>query len=265
MRVVAVVLLAAGLGVGAAGAAGMPSTAASLTLIVDGHHESVAPSDAFKFGIRHVGTFRAGAPFCASGTFADQMYDGLDGRDDSRIYQCDDGTGTLTVAQEAWFEHKFPFTDSWRIIEGSGRYSGLRGKGTFRGEQLDGSDEDLLTITYRSVLSGYIDYDSVAPTITISEARVTKVRRPSRTYVLRLSLSIRDGKATNTVSYTVAVEPKGGGLYLVERKGSTSEGRVTMTLRFRPPRAASSILLQLRAEDPVGNWRWVTRPLRLSR
>jgi hypothetical protein len=124
--------------------------------------------------------------------FWDLTNDFLNSFEDTRLYTCDDGSGTLTTFQEDWFELKPPFTDTWRISTGTGRYADLRGKGTFRGELLSSNHEDPLSVRYRATFTGVVDFDAVAPT-----ARVVR--------------------------------------------------------------------LHVRAEDPVGNWRWSTRRLKLPR
>jgi hypothetical protein len=257
--------IAAAITMGATLAVAAHSKASPFELVVAGAHEAAPASPAFPLGIRHVGTFTAEAPFCASGTFADLSNDLLNGVEDSRLYTCSDGSGTLTVAQEDWAEHKFPWTDTWRILSGTDRYVGLRGKGTYRGEFISGDEEDPLSIAFRSTLRGFTAFDSVAPTITASSTKVTRLPRPMRTYAIRLGLSLHDNDQGNTISYTVAAEPGGGGLYLVERKGTTTTGRVAMTLRIQPNAELRTILLQMGAEDPVGNTRWFTRRLKLPR
>lgn len=241
------------------------SQAGPLEFVATGWHEAVPGSDAYPFGWRHTGEFTAGAPFCASGTFVDLVYDGLNGLDDVRLFSCGDGSGTLTMATMTWCEHRYPFTDSWRIIDGTGRYATLRGKGTYSGQFVSGNEDDPLSVVFRSTLRGFVDFDSVAPTIGVSSPKVTKLTRPMGTYAIRLGLSLRDNDQGNTISYTVAVEPAGGGLYLVQKKGSTSTGRVAMTLRIRPAPDMRKVLLQLGVEDPVGNTRWSTRRLKLPR
>jgi hypothetical protein len=267
MKYAAVVVgFAAAMAIGAVVAIAARSAASPFELVLTGGHEAVPPSQAFPFGIRHTGTFRSGAPFCPSGTYVDLAYDALNGLEDLRRFSCDDDTGTLDVAMEMWFEHKSPFADTWRIVGGSGRFDGLRGGGTYRGEFLSGDEATFpLSVTYRSTLRGFVAFDSVAPTIRVLTAKVTKLQRPAGTYSIRLTLMMRDNEPGNAVSYTVAIEPGGGGLYLAEKKGLVAPGKVTMTLRIRPARGARTVLLQLGAQDPVGNSGWSTHRLKLLR
>lgn len=262
-HVVVVCALAAVSVIGGLSALAARSQAARFTLIAEGVHEVVPVSDAFPFGIRHTGTFTASAPFCARGTFVDRTFDALDGAEDTRVYTCADDSGALIVAAEAYYEHNYPNTDTWRVLDGTGRYVGLRGKGTFHGELLTGDVEDPHSTTFRSTLTGYADYDGSAPTIALTGLTATKLRRPAGTYSLRFTLLTRDNG--NTVSYMVAVEPAGGGPYLAQKQGSTASGRVTMSLRVRPARGTRSVVLQLWAADPIGNARWSTRRMTLPR
>jgi hypothetical protein len=266
VKVITVVLVAA--------AAMTPWTAASdhgrsavaeFELVVTGEREAVPPSLEFPNGIRNRGTFSASAPFCASGTFVDLSNDFLNSFQDTRRYTCSDGSGTLITLQEHWYEVKLPFTDTWSIVSGTDRYANLRGRGTFRGEILTRNGDDPLAITFRSVMRGLVAFDALAPTIAVSSTRVTKLRRPARTYSIRVTFSLRDNEAQDSLSYLVAVEPEDGGLYLAQKQGSTATGKVTVTLRVKPASGAKKVLLHVRGEDAVGNWRWLTRPLKLPR
>jgi hypothetical protein len=267
MRLVAATfVVGASIAVGAVNGVAAPKTATPFELVVAGFNQQVPQSTDFPFGIRHAGTFTASSPFCASGTFADLTNDFLDSWVDSRLYTCADGSGTLTTEQEDWFELKPPYTSTWRILGGTGRYADLRGKGSFLGgPPLTGCPCDPLNVTYHSTFSGIVDFDVVGPTITVSKAKVTKLRRPPGSYSLRLRLAMRDNEEGSAIAYMVAVEPAGGGLYLAQTTGSSPAGTVTTTLRIRPQKGARKILLHARAEDPLGNWRWVTRRLTLPR
>jgi hypothetical protein len=260
--------MAATITLGTFSAVAAQTSAQQFTLVVNGKNDQVTPSVAFPMGWRHVGSFTASSPFCASGTFEDLTNDYLNSSGDTRTYTCADGSGTIVTEQETWYEHKSPYTSTWRILRGTGGYAGLRGKGSFVGEPpLTGSNDgdDPSGVTYRCTFHGVVDFDVVAPTITASRATITKLRRPSGSYALGLRLALRDNVRGNAVSYTVAIEPAGGGLYLVEKKGTSRAGEVTLRVRFRPQTDARQIRLNLRAEDPVGNWRWVMRRLKLPR
>jgi hypothetical protein len=268
VRCVAILGVVFALAVGVGGAGATPTAAVPFELVVDGHHETVPQSPEFPYAIRHAGTFTAGSPFCASGTFVDLTNDLLLTSVDFRLYTCADGSGAITTQQEDFFEHKPPYTDTWLIVRGTGRYVDLRGKGTYVGGPPltgDPADEDPLTETYRTAYRGMVDFDAIAPTVTLSSATIAKLGRPAGSYALRLRLVLRDNKPGNPISYTAAVEPAGGGLYLVEKRGTSRARTVTLNLRIRPEPRARKVLLDLRAEDPVGNWRLVTRPLKLPR
>jgi hypothetical protein len=234
--------------------------------VVDGRNDAVPTSVAFPNGMRHVGTFTATSPFCASGTFEDLTNDFLNSFGDTRTYTCADGSGTIVTEQEDWFELKPPYTSTWRILRGTGRYTDFRGKGSFvGGPPLTGGHEDPLSVTYRCTFRGLVDFDSTAPTIAVSGSKVTKLKRPAGSYSIRLALLLRDNERGNAVAYEVAVEPGGGGLYLAQREGSTSTGTAAMTIRVKPARGTRTVRLQLRARDPVGNIRDATRRLTLPR
>jgi hypothetical protein len=132
------------------------------------------------------GTFRSRAPFCAGGTFVQDVVGYAPPADyvgfaDRWQFMCDDGTGSLTVVV---------LQDStWRISDGSGGYAGLRGRGSQRWERLCGDNCDLgRPIPWRGTLLGVVDWgaepdqpeegDTVAGT-SCENAR-SPVRSPSR-------------------------------------------------------------------------------------
>ena len=261
----ALLLAAAAIAQGAAATDHWGSAATEFELVVTGEREGVPPSPEFPNGVRNRGTFSASAPFCPSGTFVDLSNDFLNSFEDTRRYTCSDGSGTLTTLQEHWYEVKFPFTDTWSIVSGTGSYTNLRGRGTFRGEILTRNGDDHLAITFRSVMRGLVAFDAGAPAITVSNARITKLRRPAGTYSIRVAFSIRDNEPQDALSYLVALEPADGGLYFAKKEGTTTTGKAIVTLRAKPGLGARMIQLHVRAEDPVGNWRWITRRLKLPR
>jgi hypothetical protein len=255
--------LAAAIGFGTLNAVAAQSSAKRFELVFNGRHEP-ATGGAYPLGWRHTGTFTSSAPFCSSGTGVDLAVDLLDGRDDIRLYTCDDGSGSLTLQHEMFEEHKAPWTNTWRILSGTGRYADLRGEGEYRGEFLSGDPEFTLTVVYRSTFSGFVDFDSVAPTITVSSAKITKLKRPAWTYSLQLRLSVRDNLAGNAVSYAVQVVPEGAEIPAAAKADTTKVSKVDMSFRIRL-KGVRAITLQFRAADEVGNTRWSTRRLKMPR
>jgi hypothetical protein len=252
--VVALALGLAGLiGVGAAMVPAAPArTAASafeLTL-----------EEAFTFEdevVKHHGTFTSGAPFCGTGT----MVDALSPHGALQL-ACDDGTGSLTLSIAPVSQVPSTWNATWRIVDGSGSYAGLRGKGSLQREVLRSDPGGSAS---RSTFQGVVDRDAVAPTITLSSATATKLRRPAGTYALKLVIGLRDDVADNPVSYTVRA--RGPGLRELARSvGTTRAEAVSIKLRYRPLAGARIVRLQITGEDPVGNevsiW---PRALRLPR
>jgi hypothetical protein len=253
-------------GVGAVTTLAASSVAATFALTIEGRHEPVPESADYPFGGRHTGRFTSRSPFCASGSLVDRqvVVSGGGPVSNTRLFTCDDGTGTLTISiLNPIAEHGPPFRATWTILEGSGSYAGLRGTGTYRGEVLGGDPADFLSIVFRSTLDGFADRDSVAPAIAISSARAIKLRRPVGAYVVRLAVSLRDDVAGNTVSYLVTA--KGGTIELARAFGKTS-GTVSLALRVRPATTKlRSVRLEVTAADPVGNEVSLTRTVKLPR
>ena len=200
------------------------------------------------------GRFRSGAPFCSTGRF--------DRIQAAWHFTCDDGTGSVRVLTQ--------YDGSWLIADGSGRYAGLRGKGSLREESLpcERCDEQS-GWPWRGTLSGVVDRDAVAPTIALTSATATKLARLKGAYTLRLRITLSDDVTGNPVAYTVrvcayTVDACAGRLELVRRFG-TATGGVSLTLRVRPPARERTVQLQLIGEDPVGNAISVSRSVRLPR
>jgi len=277
----AVALGLAGLiGVGAALVLAAPARTAASAFELTLEAEYLPP----EFMTTEGGTFRSRAPFCAGGTFLQDVVQYADYGVERLQFTCDDGTGSLAVG--------FPPLSAgvaWRILDGSGSYAGLRGRGSQRWEQLCGDNCDLgKPIPYRGTLVGVVDWgvepdwpedgDTVAPTkpdqpedadtmaivgATVS-AQAAKLRRPAGTYSIKVALALRDDVEGNAVSYRLRVATTRG-IELTRRFGTTTTGAVSMTLRIRPPDGARLVRLQLTGGDPVGNAVSVRRSLRLPR
>jgi hypothetical protein len=133
-----------------------------------------------------------------------------------------------------------------------------------RTELLSGEISDTWSVgTSRITFQGVVDRDAVAPTISISSATATKLRRPAGAYALRLRIALRDDVTDNPVSYTLRAYA--GGVELARRFGTARTKAVSMTLRIRPRAGAWTVRLELTGEDPVCNAWSVSRALSLPR
>jgi hypothetical protein len=208
-------------------------------------------------------TFRSAAPFCATGTFLE--YGGPGGT--TWRLTCDDGTGGLTLFIARAWNHDpqvHVWNTAWRILDGSGSYADLKGKGSMRIEVLSSESSDRKSVmTWRSTLQGVVELDAVAPTIAFWGATAAKLQRPAGSYALRLGVALRDDVLDNPVSYTLRVTS--GGRKLAEKSGTTRKEAILMTLRIRPPAGARTVRLVLTGSDPVGNEVSLTRSLKLPR
>jgi len=171
----------------------------------------------------------------------------------------------------------------WTIVEGSGRYASLSGKGTYSVENLGPLEGP--TWDFRAKLQGLVDWgaepdqpedgdtvaptnaDTVAPTIAIASARAAKLRRPAGAYSIKVALALRDDVEGNTVAYRLRVtQTRLHRLVdLASREGETASGSVLTTLRVVPGKRARSIQLRLTASDPFGNEASIVRSLARAR
>lgn len=224
------------------------------------------------------GTFAAEAPFCSSGTFV--WFAPRAGAAGPKYrFTCDDGSGSLEISASVGpFDRVYEYSEfpnSWRVLEGTGSYAGLRGKGSQRSELSEGPGPECVDeydfecawiVTWRSTLQGVADEDAIAPTIGFSSVKVKKLPRPAGAYSLDVAITLRDDVEGNPVSYLLRVTPTASARELARSFGTAQAGTVSMTMRMRyymPPRRA--VLLRLSASDEVGNESSLDRVLKLPR
>lgn len=229
----------------------------SFELVMDGFHRAAGPPGKFSFGFRHEGPFAASAPFCSSGYAVDlELLSGTA----LRQVACADGSASITVRKlvvqaNSQFTHE---EGTWTIVEGTGAYLTLRGRGTYVSDFVSGNPADHITTTFREIWRGVIDFDVAPPEVSISRASARRLRRPKGAYSIRIAFSARDGIKGNAVSYVISVIG-----YPVYRSGTTTSGTVSTTLRVRPSPRVRRLRLVVIASDPVGNQTRMARQLRL--
>ena len=254
--------LAGVVAVSAASALAARTESSAFELTVEGRDTWEFDGDVL-LGVDLQWTFSSRGPFCTTGTFVEF---GDPGGTTWR-FTCDDDTGGLTVSIARPWDHDpeaSVWNTTWRILDGSGSYAGLRGGGSMRIEVLSSEISDRVSVmTWRSTLQGVVDRDAVAPTIAFSSATAAKLHRPAGSYALRLGVAFRDDVTDNPVSYALRVTH--GGRKLAEKLGTTRREAVSMTLRIRPPAGARTVRLVLTGSDPIGNQVAITRPLKLPR
>ncbi len=259
MRLLAAVAVALAVVAIVGAAAGADAAPVRFTLTFNGSHVSDATLSP---GLRHEGPFTASSPFCPAGFAADSKVLA----DDTsltvlRTFTCDDGTGSF-IAFLPNIRAEHGGTGRWQIVDGTGNYATLRGIGSYQSERVSGDPNDFLSITFRSTWSGTVDFDTEPPTIGVS-AQATKLRRPARTYTLRVALTVPNEAPEAKLPYTLDV--MAAGVALTSKAGTTSNGRATVTLRIRPRQATRSVRVVIDVTDPVGNKSSTTRTVRLPR
>jgi hypothetical protein len=266
--------LASVVAVSAATALAARSTASSFELVFQGRHGP--PLDG-EFGLGPwptYGTFTSGTPFCASGTAEGEVWFGRPGAAGARRYTCADGSGSLTLSiSRLDAEYATGASGEWAIVDGSGSYEDLRGKGTYTGELLGGNPADFSTpIVFRTIARGLADADPTPPSLAITSASATKLRRPAGAYSIHVTFSLRDDVEGNPVAYSLSAKsgPRNPGnrrlFELASKEGSTAFGTVSTKLRVFPSsKRVRSVQLQLSASDPNGNEVSITRRLKLPR
>jgi hypothetical protein len=220
----------------AAAAPAAVSAAKPFELVFDGGYEF--DDDGVLQG---TGTFTSKAPFCESGSAVDVWSEVLMGR----RFVCADGSGSITLVL---VYRNIDGDGDWSILEGTGQYAGLRGRGTVRGEAWDWLP------TFRSTFQGFVAADAVAPAITLTSLKASKVSGTKSIYTIPVALDIRDDVEDNPVTYKVIVtRENGAGPWLASKSGEAMGG-VSFELRVRRPNGrVRAVLVQTTAVDPVGN------------
>ena len=230
------------------------------------------------------GTFQAHTPFCSSGTFNSLPWR-LEDPVAKYRFTCADGSGSLVVATSVTPSDHYPgqppvVQGTFKILEGTGGYTGLRGTGSQFSEILSKridpdcvpfepevfGDESCLIPMWRSTLQGVASEDAVAPTAALSSVKATKLPRPAGAYSLDVTIAVGDNVEGSPVSYLLRVTPTTSARELARSFGTTRDGTVSMTMRIRyykPPKRA--VLLRLSASDEVGNETSASQVVRLPR
>jgi hypothetical protein len=188
------------------------------------------------------GAFSSKAPFCEAGSARDVQF----GNGIARRFTCADGSGSITLRLGA-SGPEWTGDGDWSIVEGTGQYAALRGRGAFRGEG------GFSISTFHSTFQGFVDADAVPPTIALA-ATASKVKGTKNLYMILLALALRDNVEDNPVNYTVIVKRvRTAGVRLASASGEATEG-ISIPLRVRRPyNGAKTVLIQATAVDPVGN------------
>ena len=190
-------------------------------------------------------------PFCGSGTTEDVgWFERLGVGGVVRRYACADSSGSLTLSiSNLLAEYSTGASGQWAIVEGSGRYEGLRGRGSYFGELLSGNLADIATpIVFRTRAQGVADFDAVAPSIAFTSASATKLHRPrdAPAYRIRVKFSLQDDVQGNPVAYRLKVAQSR--IEMASKEGTTASGSGSVSLRFEPFRKGlRSVGLYLRA------------------
>ena len=197
------------------------------------------------------GSFSAVAPLCESGNAVDTeplVTDGL--LTTLRRFECDDPGGR--VAARTWLLAGDPSAGyeegAWQIVEGTGDYERLRGKGTFVRVLLDDGSAS-------EGWSGVVDFDDVPPQVTLRAISVAKPRQAGGAHVVWVSFRARD-TAGGSVSYLVTAKSSA---VLAAKYGLARSGTTSVVLTVRPRTGERSLRIEIEAVDEVGNVRLVVR------
>ena len=232
-----VVLVALG---SAPGALGAPM---QVTLHLDGIH----PPDAD----RHEGTFTASAPLCASGSW-------LGNGTGRRVFTCSDASGTFTAGFAGELEHRTGASGPWTIVEGSGKYTALRGTGTGTVDYSTG--ENVSPIVFNDTWTGVVDFDAIAPSAAVTRVQVARPHARRGRWTVRVTFSARDNVEENAVTFTASAS---AGSYVANKNGTVTAGTGVVSFVFRRATKTHYLSVQILLVDPWGNGTTIKRRVKL--
>ena len=221
-------------------------------LVFDGKHNAM---------LWHEGTFTTSSSWCSAGSAVDIAVDDRT-LTAQRRFSCAGGGDFTAKLSPLSAEHGG--SGSWQIVAGTGPLANLRGKGSFTSVRLSGDPNDPQTITFHSTWDGVADFDAAPPAIAVTSAKARKLKRPRRTYTIRLVLSLTDS-GSDLVTYSVQiVDPKHRANTLAFKAGQTATGTAKPTLRIKVPKQTHAVRLKIRASDAVGNESALSKAIRLK-
>lgn len=203
----------------------------------------------------HRGTFTATEPICATGSWQGHG-------DGTRTFTCADGTGTFLALFTGALEHVAGSTSPWSIIRGTGRYAALRGKGDGHVDTSEGSDDSTgPRPTFSDTWTGMVDFDTTAPTGSITQVKVVHPRTPKATWTVKVRLRAHDDVAQNSVTFLASVTANP---FFAIRSGKVTNGSTSLLFRFYPARRTRTIEVEIELADPWDNKRTLRKavPLR---
>jgi hypothetical protein len=221
----------------------------------DGSRTTSTDTRGFAFGFRDEGSFSALPPLCDHGSGGDVEQAVVNGLlTGLRRFECDGGSAD--VIARTWVLGGDPSwgyeEGAWQIVEGTGDFERLHGKGTYVRVLLsDGATSE--------VWRGLVDFDDVPPLLTLRGISIHKPRRPGGAYVVRISFKACDASG-GPVSYLVTGRSS---LLLAAKYGIAGSGTTSVVLGVHPRAAEHSVRVEIEAADQVGNERLIarTRPL----
>jgi hypothetical protein len=208
--------------------------------VFDGRHNQA---------LLHEGTFTTSSSWCSSGSAADVSIDDPT-LTATRRFTCAGGGDFTATVSPLRAEHGG--SGSWQIVSGTGALADLRGKGTFTSVRLSGNAVDPSSITFRSTWDGYAGFDVTPPTVSLTRATAHKLKRPTKTYGVRLVLALAD-TGSDLVSYSLQVTDRASSTSLASRSGQTTTGAVTSNFRIKVPKVRRAVRISVDATDAVGN------------
>jgi hypothetical protein len=230
---------------------GASAAPTSFQLVFDGH--TVLAGYPSPSGAAHVGTFTTNSALCPSGSGQDTAETDLGLA--TRLFTCDGSGATFTATINPHIG-EYEGSGSWQIISGTGPLTDLRGEGTFSSVLTSGDLSDipgnLLALAFHSTWTGTVALDATPPTLTLTTATATKLKRPAGTYKVKLDLALGDSGG-GPVSYTLTLVDPATLDTLVRKSGTTSTGSVAWTFSLKPRARARSLRLEVDASDQVGN------------
>ena len=137
----------------------------------------------------------------------------------------------------------------WRILEGTGQYADLRGRGTSRGEML--SDDPVRRSAAARTRGSWTQTRWRRQ--SASRPKAFKVKGKKGVYTIPVALEIRDDVEGNPVAYKVAVSARAAPDHGWPRSRARRSEVSPSSSRSPPQEPVRAVLIRTTAVDPVGN------------
>jgi hypothetical protein len=120
--------------------------------------------------------------------------------------------------------------------------------------------ENTSPIIFSDSWTGTADFDTTAPTGSVTAVKVTRPHTSCGRWRARVFFSARDNVDANPVRFNATAT---AGTFYMYRSGRLTGGTGSFTLAFHPAKRAHRLRISIELSDPWSNTRTITKNVRL--